>query len=67
MIFTNMLKMQERETYYVNIINESKIFQCILFYEFYLSKFLNNSTAVKYTVWNIYPTLYQMMKTGCHV
>jgi hypothetical protein len=27
---------------------------------------LKNSTAVKYTIWNIYPTLYQMMSTGCH-
>ena len=59
--------MKERQTYHVNIINESKLFQCILFYEFFLSKFLENSTAVKYTVWIIYPALYQMMKTGCHV
>jgi len=62
-----MLKIKERQTYPFNIINESKIFQYIQFYEFFLSKFLENSTAVKYTVWNIYPTLYQMMKTGCHV
>ena len=59
--------MKKRQTYHVNNINESKIFLCILSYEYFISKFLENSTAVKYTLWKICPTLYQMLKTGFHL
>jgi hypothetical protein len=62
MIVMHMLKMKTRKTY-----QESKFFLCSLFYEYFLSNFLETFTPLQYTVWNIFLALYQMLKTGCHI